>query len=56
MDTLKPLDAIFVDAEDEDKNTSMAIASIAVFQGPAPAVTEEEEPLRPAPQGRYPLR
>jgi WS/DGAT/MGAT family acyltransferase len=40
MDTLKPLDAIFVDAEDEDKNTSMAIASIAVFQGPAPAHEE----------------
>ena len=35
MDRLKPLDALFVDAEDEDKNTSMAIASIAVFEGPA---------------------
>src|SRR5512146_603518 len=40
MDAVKPLDAIFVDAEDEDKNTSMAIASIAVFQGPVP--THEE--------------
>ena len=34
MDMLKPLDAMFVDAEDEDENTSMAIASIAVFEGP----------------------
>ncbi|HEX9043282.1 MAG TPA: wax ester/triacylglycerol synthase family O-acyltransferase [Trebonia sp.] len=40
MDRLQPLDAVFVDAEDEDKNTSMAIASIAVFQGPAPAQEE----------------
>jgi diacylglycerol O-acyltransferase / wax synthase len=35
MDRLQPLDAMFVEAEDEDENTSMAIASIAVFQGPA---------------------
>ena len=40
MDRLQPLDAVFVDAEDEDENTSMAIASIAVFQGPAPAHEE----------------
>jgi diacylglycerol O-acyltransferase / wax synthase len=40
MDRLKTLDAVFVDAEDEDENTSMAIASIAVFQGPAPAHKE----------------
>jgi diacylglycerol O-acyltransferase / wax synthase len=40
MDRLQPLDAVFVDAEDEDKNTSMAIASIAIFQGPAPAHEE----------------
>ena len=36
MDKLNPLDALFVDAEDEDLHTSMAIASIAVFEGPAP--------------------
>jgi diacylglycerol O-acyltransferase len=35
MDRLQPLDAMFIEAEDEDENTSMAIASIAVFQGPA---------------------
>jgi diacylglycerol O-acyltransferase / wax synthase len=40
MDRLKPLDAMFVDAEDEDENTSMAIASIAVFQGPVPSHKE----------------
>ncbi len=40
MDRLTPLDAMFVDAEDEDKNTSMAIASIAVVQGPVPSHEE----------------
>ena len=40
MDRLKPLDAVFVDAEDEDMHTSMAIASIAVFEGPAPSHEE----------------
>ena len=36
MDRLSPLDALFVDAEDEDPRTSMAIGSIAVFEGPLP--------------------
>ena len=40
MDRLNPLDAVFVDAEDGDRHVSMAIASIAVFEGPAP--THEE--------------
>jgi diacylglycerol O-acyltransferase len=40
VDRLSPLDAIFVDAEDEDRHTSMAIASIAVFEGPAPSHEE----------------
>jgi len=40
MDRLGPLDALFVDAEDRDPHTSMAIASIAVFEGPPP--THEE--------------
>src|SRR5206468_3387467 len=40
MDRLNPLDAVFVDAEDADPNTSMAIASIAVFEGPAPGHEE----------------
>ena len=40
MDRLSPLDALFVDAEDQDPHTSMAIASIAVFEDPPP--THEE--------------
>ncbi len=40
MDRLNPLDALFVDAEDRDPRTSMAIASIAVFEGPPPAHEE----------------
>ncbi|HEU5159690.1 MAG TPA: wax ester/triacylglycerol synthase family O-acyltransferase [Streptosporangiaceae bacterium] len=40
MDRLNPLDALFVDAEDEDRHTSMAIASIAVFEGPPPSYEE----------------
>ena len=40
MDRLKPLDALFVDAEDKDPHTSMAIASIAVFDGPPPSHEE----------------
>jgi len=37
MDRLNPLDATFIDAEDADPNTSMAIGSVAVFEGPAPS-------------------
>jgi len=40
MDRLGSLDAVFIDAEDQDPRTSMAIASIAVFEGPPP--THEE--------------
>jgi WS/DGAT/MGAT family acyltransferase len=40
MDRLNPLDALFVDAEDADPHASMAIASIAVFEGPVPAEGE----------------
>ena len=40
MDRLNPLDAVFIDAEDEDRHTSMAIASIAVFEGPSPSRDE----------------
>jgi diacylglycerol O-acyltransferase / wax synthase len=40
MEKLHPLDALFVDAEDEDLHTSMAIASIAVFEGPPPSHEE----------------
>jgi len=51
MDRLNPLDAAFIDAEDADPHTSMAIASIAVFEGPAP--TQEE--LLAYLAGRLPL-
>jgi len=37
---LNPLDALLVDAQDTDPHTSMAIASIAVFEGPAPSHEE----------------
>jgi len=40
MDRLNPLDAMFIDAEDGDRHVSMAIASIAVFEGPAPSHEE----------------
>ena len=40
MDRLKTLDAVFIDAEDEDRHTTMAIASTAIFEGPVPSQKE----------------
>ncbi|MEV4143776.1 wax ester/triacylglycerol synthase family O-acyltransferase [Amycolatopsis sp. NPDC049691] len=40
MDRLSPLDAAFLEIEDEDPSASLAIASIAIAEGPAP---EHEE-------------
>src|ERR1022692_180892 len=40
MDRLNPMDAQFVDAEDEDKHSSFAISSVAVFEGPPPSYDE----------------
>lgn len=40
MDRMTPLDAAFLEAEDEDERTSMAIASIAVFDGAPPTHSE----------------
>ncbi len=37
MRQLNPIDAQFIDAEDQDKHVSFAIASIAIFEGPAPS-------------------
>jgi diacylglycerol O-acyltransferase len=51
MDKLSPLDALFIDAEDRDQHTSMAIASIAVFEGPCPSHEEVVAHL----VGRLPL-
>ena len=51
MDRLNPMDAQFVDAEDQDAQASVAIASIAVFEGPAPSYEE----FLGAIEGRLPL-
>jgi WS/DGAT/MGAT family acyltransferase len=51
MEVLNPLDASFVDAEDQDQHTSFAIASVAVFEGPAPSYEE----FLAAIAGRLPL-
>jgi WS/DGAT/MGAT family acyltransferase len=40
MKRLNPLDAQFVDAEDQDRNASFAIALIAIFEGPPPGYEE----------------
>jgi diacylglycerol O-acyltransferase / wax synthase len=40
MQRLNPMDAQFVDAEDQDGHVSFAIASTAVFEGPAPSYGE----------------
>ncbi len=39
-DRMSPLDAAFVDLEDEDRHASLAIASVAVLEGPAPGHDE----------------
>jgi diacylglycerol O-acyltransferase len=51
MDRLNPLDAQFVDAEDQDRQTSFAISSIAIFDGPPPSYDEFSTALA----GRLPL-
>jgi diacylglycerol O-acyltransferase len=51
MDRMTPLDAAFLQAEDEEPAVSMAISSVAVFAGPAPSTEEFAELLR----GRLPL-
>src|SRR5215475_15564352 len=40
MERLKPMDAQFVDAENEDSHASFAIASIAIFEGRAPSYAD----------------
>ncbi len=51
MDHLSPLDASFLDLEDQDPHASLAIASVAVIDGPAPS----QEDLIRAIRGRLPL-
>lgn len=40
MDRLNSLDVQFVDAEDEDRHTVMAVALISLFEGPPPSYDE----------------
>ncbi len=47
METLSPLDTAFLDAEDADRHVSMAIASVAVVEGPAPSQAEFVETMLP---------
>jgi WS/DGAT/MGAT family acyltransferase len=51
MEHLSPLDSAFLDAEDADRHASLAIASIAVVEGPAPGHDEFVAAVR----GRLPL-
>jgi WS/DGAT/MGAT family acyltransferase len=51
MEHLTPLDAAFLDAEDEDRHASLAIASVAVLGGPPPSHADFVDALR----GRLPL-
>jgi len=40
LDRMRPLDAGFLDIEDEDSHAAMPIAAVAVLEGPVP--TQEE--------------
>jgi WS/DGAT/MGAT family acyltransferase len=51
VDRMSPLDAAFLQAEDEEAAVSLAIASIAVFEGPPPTTEEFGAVLA----GRLPL-
>jgi diacylglycerol O-acyltransferase len=51
MQRLSPLDAAFLDAEDEDRHASLAIASVAVMEGPPPSQDEFVSAIK----GRLPL-
>jgi diacylglycerol O-acyltransferase len=51
MEHMSPLDAAFLQLEDEDMHASLAIASVAVLEGPAPSQAEILDSLR----GRLPL-
>ena len=51
MDRMSALDAAFLQAEDEEPGVSLAISSIAVFEGPAPTTQEFATALA----GRLPL-
>jgi WS/DGAT/MGAT family acyltransferase len=46
VEYLSPLDASFLDVEDEDPHASLAISSVAVLDGPAPSQAEFAEAIR----------
>jgi diacylglycerol O-acyltransferase / wax synthase len=46
MEYLSPLDASFLDVEDTDPHASLAIASVAVLDGPAPSQAEFTAAIR----------
>jgi diacylglycerol O-acyltransferase len=46
MEYLSPLDASFLDLEDADPHASLAIASVAVLDGPPPSQAEFAEAIR----------
>ena len=43
MDTMTPLDATFLDVEDAEPTSSMAIASISIFEGASPSLDDITE-------------
>lgn len=51
MDHMSPLDASFLQIEDSEPHSSMAISSVAVFDGPVPTAAEFAELIA----GRLPL-
>ena len=51
MDRLSPLAATFLEAEDVDEKASLAIGSLAVFEGPAPLFDDFVRAI----EGRLPL-
>jgi diacylglycerol O-acyltransferase len=60
VELLSPLDAAFLDAEDSDRHASLAIASIAVMDGPPPSQEELVEVvgarMRSIPRARQKVR
>jgi WS/DGAT/MGAT family acyltransferase len=51
MEPLTPLATAFLDAEDEDPSSSLAIGAVAIFEGPAPPFAEFARAI----EGRLPL-
>src|SRR5204863_5558226 len=60
VEQLSPLDAAFLDAEDADRHASLAIASVAVLEGPPPSqeeyVSRIGARLRSIPRARHRVR